>query len=114
MAILRISKAAWTFQCARVERKAEIVLETLRLLRNILLRWFVIGAAVGLVQFIVTLAAWSFWTSLASAWWHTDEQQLRTVALNYFMVLRILVVFMLLLPGLAIHWTIRSELSRRA
>jgi len=90
------------------------VLETLRLFRNILLRWFVIGAIVGLVQFIATLAAWSFWTSLASAWWHTDEQQLRTAALNYFMVLRFFLVFMLLLPGLAIHWTIRSELRRRA
>lgn len=93
--------------------RRNIVLETLRLLRNVLLRWFVIGIVVGLLQLIAMLTAWSFWVSLASAWWHTDEQHLSTVALTYFTVLRFFLVFMLLIPGLAIHWTIRSELSRR-
>jgi hypothetical protein len=90
-----------------------MALETLRLIRNVLLRWFVIGVVIALVQFIATLTAWSFWVPLASAWWHTDEQHLSTLALIYFTVLRFFLVFMLLIPGLAIHWTIRSELNRR-
>ena len=90
------------------------MLETLSLVRNVLLRWFAIGVVVALLQFIATLAAWSFWTSLASAWWHTDEQHLSTVALVYFTVLLFFLVFLLLIPGLAIHWTIVSERKRRS
>ncbi len=90
-----------------------MALETLRLIRNILLRSFLIGAAIDLVQIVATLTAWSFWISLASAVWHTDEPHLSAVALNYFTLTKFFLVFVLLAPGLAIHWTIKSELARK-
>jgi hypothetical protein len=90
-----------------------MTLETLRLLRNVLLRSFVIGAVCALVMLIAMLVAWPFWTGLAMTWFRTDEANLSAVVLRLFIEIRFYLVFVLLTPGLAIHWTIRSELARR-
>jgi hypothetical protein len=86
-------------------------LDALRLVRNVLLRSFVIGIAVALVYLVLTLAAWNTWTGLAMAWWHTDEQHLSSLVINFFTTIRFYLVFILLVPALAIQWTIRSELK---
>lgn len=88
-------------------------LDALRLIRNILLRSFLIGIAFGLAYLLVTLVWWNFWTALAMSWWHTDERHLRSLALQFVTVIRFYLVFILLVPALAIQWTIRSELKRR-
>jgi H+/Cl- antiporter ClcA len=88
--------------------------QTLRLVRNIVLRSFAIGAAIAVLQVIATLVFWNFWISVASAWWHTDEAHLSSLALNYYTQLRFFLVFVLLVPGLAIHWTVKDELRRSA
>jgi len=90
-----------------------MALETLRLLRNVLLRSFVVGAVFALVMLIAMFVAWPFWTSLAMAWFRTDEANLSAVVLRLFVDIRFYLVFVVLTPGLAIHWTIRSELGRR-
>ena len=87
-------------------------LDTLRLIRNILLRSFVIGIAFGLAYLLVTLVWWNFWATLAMSWWHADERHLRSLALHFFSGIRFYLVFVLLVPALAIQWTIRSELKR--
>ena len=89
-----------------------IALDTLRLIRNVLLRSFVIGIVLALSMLIGMLVAWPFWTALAMAWFHTDEPHLSAVVLGLFVQIRFYLVFVLLAPGLAIHWTIRSELAR--
>jgi hypothetical protein len=90
-----------------------MALETLRLLRNVLLRSFVVGIVFALLMLIAMLVAWPFWTSLAMAWFRTDAATLSALVLRLFIDIRFYLVFVLLTPGLAIHWTIRSELARR-
>lgn len=91
-----------------------MALETLRLIRNILLRSVVIGIVIALLMLVAMLAFWSFWTGLAMTWFRTDEAHLSALVLRLFTEIRFFLVFVLLTPGLAIHWTYRSELARRA
>lgn len=91
-----------------------MTLEILRLIRDVLLRTFVIGVIIALLQAVATVAAWGFWTSLVTAWWHTDAQYLSKVAVGYFTAARFFLVFAVLVPGLALHWTLRRELHHKA
>jgi hypothetical protein len=87
-------------------------LDTLRLLRNILLRTFAIGVVFALLTLLAMLAAWPVWTGLAMRWFHADQAQLGIVALGFFTEIRFYFVFVLLAPALALHWTISSERAR--
>ena len=90
------------------------VLDTLRLLRNVLLRCFAIGIILAVLTLIAMLAAWPFWTGLAMRWFHADEAQLGVVALQFFTAIRFYFLFLLLAPALALHWTIAAERARAA
>lgn len=87
-------------------------LDALRLIRNVLLRCFVVGIVFGVIYLVLTLAAWNTWVALAMAWWHTDEQHLSSLALDFFTTIRFYLVFVLLAPALALQWTIRGEHKR--
>ena len=86
-----------------------IALDTLRLLRNVLLRCFVVGVVFALLMLVATLMAWPVWTGLAISWFHTDQAQLGTIVLQFFTAIRFYFLFILLAPALALHWTLRSE-----
>jgi hypothetical protein len=86
--------------------------ETLRLLRNILLRVFAVGVVFALVMLVATVAAWPVWTGLAMSWFHADQAQLSAVVLAFFTAIRFYFLFILLAPALALHWTLRSERAR--
>jgi len=91
-----------------------MALETLRLIRDILLRCVVIGIAIAIVLGVATLAFWSFWIGIATTWFRTDEAYLSGVVIWFFTAIRFFLLFVLLTPGLAFHWTYRRELARRA
>ena len=83
--------------------------ETLRLIRNILLRSFAIGFVITLVLGLVTMIWWTSWMGLASAWFHTDSATLTALVLKFFMDIRFFLLFIVLTPALAIHWTIKKD-----
>ena len=89
-----------------------IALDTLRLVRNILLRCFAIGVVFALLMLVATLAAWPVWTGLAMSWFHADQAQLSAIVLQFFTAIRFYFLFILLAPALALHWTLRSESAR--
>jgi hypothetical protein len=91
-----------------------LVLDTLRLVRNILLRTFAIGVVFAVLTLIAMLAVWPVWTDLAMRWFHTGEAQLGVVALQFFTEIRFYFLFVLLAPALALQWTLRSERARTA
>jgi len=90
------------------------IFDTLRLIRNILLKCFAIGVVFALLMLIATLAAWPVWTGLAVRWFHVDEAQLGNVVLAFFTAIRFYFLFVLLAPALALHWTLRGERARTA
>jgi len=75
--------------------------------RNFLFRAFIIGVAFALVYFILTFAFWNTWTSWASHLFKTDEKEFGRLAIVFFMSLRMVLVFLFLVPALALHWTAR-------
>lgn len=86
--------------------------ESLRLIRNILLRSVVVGAVLTLGMQIATVVGWSTWTEIAVKWMHADAVQFSTIVLCFFSAIKFFLLFILLTPGLAIHWTIKRELAR--
>ncbi len=87
--------------------------EILRLLRNILLRTFVIGFILALLLGLVTMTGWTTWMGIASSWFHTTPETLTPIVLEFFVTIRFYLLFIVLAPALALHWTLRKEQNRR-
>ena len=87
-------------------------LETLRMLRNILLRCVVVGVGFAIALAAVVFIGWDSWIGWATKLCHTDEAHLSSVMLTLFTEIRFFLVFLLLTPAIAIHWTIKSESAR--
>jgi hypothetical protein len=72
--------------------------------RNFFFRAFIIGVAFGLVHVIATYAFWNTWASWTASWFKVDEKEFSRLVLLFFMQLRIIIVFLFLVPALALHW----------
>jgi ABC-type uncharacterized transport system permease subunit len=88
-------------------------IETLRILRGILLRAFVIGVGFGLLYAGATVVGWSYWVTLVSERWHLiDERGFGILVVAGLSLVRFFLVFVLLVPALAVHWTLKREEAR--
>ena len=76
--------------------------------RNFFVRAFIIGVVFALFYFIVTYAFWDTWASWATHVFKTDEKELGRVVLMFFVELRLVLVFLFLVPALAFHWMARK------
>jgi hypothetical protein len=78
--------------------------EKIIFLRNFFFRAFIIGVAFGLVYVIATCAFWNTWASWMATWFKVDEKEFTRLVVLFFMQLRIIIVFLFLVPALALHW----------
>ena len=76
--------------------------------RNFFFRAFIIGIAFGLFYFIATYVFWGTWASWATHFFKTDEKELGRLVLMFFVELRLVLVFLFLVPALALHWMARK------
>lgn len=92
-----------------------MTLDSLRLLRNILLRTVVISVVFSYTTLLVTFAFWDTWAGVTSQWLHlTPEALSRPIMLYFFVAVKFFNIFVLLAPALALHWTIKREMARKA
>ena len=77
--------------------------------RNFLFRAFIIGVAFGVFYFIITFAFWNVWASWVSSFFRVDEKEFGRLVLVFFATLRIVLVFLFLVPALALHWMARKK-----
>ncbi len=77
--------------------------------RNLFFRAFIIGVVFALFYFVVTYAFWDTWASWAVHVFRTDEKELGRLVLMFFVELRIVLVFLFLVPALAFHWSARRK-----
>jgi uncharacterized membrane protein YeiB len=89
-----------------------MALDTLRLIRNVLLRGFALGIVAAIVMFAAMEAGWPVWSGLVTAWFHTDATAVNALTLQVFTEAKFFLIFAMLVPALALHWTIRTELAR--
>jgi len=53
------------------------------------------------------------WTGLTSNLYHVTPERVQNIVVDFLSVAKFYAIFVLLVPGLALHWTIKSEESRK-
>ncbi|MBI3591423.1 MAG: hypothetical protein HY094_08635 [Candidatus Melainabacteria bacterium] len=82
--------------------------QNLILFRNIFLKTFVVGLLFAIFLFVMTATFWDFLCSIAFSKFHISEENLGKIILGSFVNLRFYLIFVLLTPGIALHWVIKS------
>jgi hypothetical protein len=86
----------------------QIMKETIQILRNILFRTFLISLVFALLMASVYYGRRDYWDSLiVNRWGLIDQPSLNVVAVSFFSLIRFYLVFLLLSPTLALHWTFK-------
>lgn len=81
---------------------------SIRLIRNILFRAFLIGLVFGLLYFGAYYGWRGYWDGLiVDRWALIDRQSLHVLVMSFFGLIRFYLVFILLTPALALHWTLK-------
>lgn len=86
-----------------------MTLDSLRLVRNILFRCLAVGVAFAFLLALVTFGAWDSWIGFATGLFHTDEAAIRNLVMDFFTAIRFFLLFIILTPALALHWTIKRD-----
>ena len=82
--------------------------ETLQTLRNILLRTLLVSVAFAVLMATVYYTGRSHWDRMiADHWQLIDQPSLNLVVVGFFTLVRFYLVFVLLAPALALHWTLK-------
>jgi len=77
--------------------------------RNFLLRTFLIGIAFAILMFVAFASFRQTWVTLLASIFGTDEKELGTIMLYFFTNVRIILLFLILSPAIALHWMARKS-----
>ena len=83
--------------------------EVLVLIRNILFKTFIVGVLFALFLFVMTWFFWDAWSTFIYSKFQMTEKELGEQVVNFFIWLRFYLVFVILVPAIALHWTIKSR-----
>ncbi len=71
--------------------------------RNFLLRTFLIGVLFAILNFVLLVAFRPTWDMIVTKFFVTEEKEIGKVVLNFFMNVRLVLVFLILSPAIALH-----------
>ncbi len=77
--------------------------------RNFLLRTFLIGFILAILLFMGTVSIWQHWSSLINNLFGIDEKELGKLFVNSMLYLRILLLFVILAPAIALHSLVKKK-----
>ena len=77
--------------------------------RNFLFRTLILGVLFGVIFGAATMVFWDTAVSLGEHFFKIDEPKLGELTLIFFLNVRIVLVFFLLGPALALHWMLKSK-----
>lgn len=80
----------------------------LKLLKNVLFKAFLIGLAIFILLLVVTAVFWHPWSSLIMNLFKVDEMTLGKLVVNSFLNARIILLFIFLVPAVAIHIVLKK------
>lgn len=84
-------------------------LDSIRLARNILLRSAALCYAFLLLTALIWLPFADTWVGITSSWYHITPERVHSLVINFLSVAKFYGIFILLVPGLALHWTLKTE-----
>ncbi len=79
--------------------------EKIIFLRNFFFRAFVIGVLFAIFYFVVTYTFWETATGWAARIFKVDEKELGRIVVVFFTNVRLVLVFLFLVPVLVLHWS---------
>lgn len=82
--------------------------QKLIILRNFLLKTFIVGVLFTLAIFALTSAFWETACTLVYSIFHVSGEELGKLVVTSFLALRFYLVFIILVPAIGLHWTIVS------
>jgi len=86
-----------------------MTLETLKILRSILLKSFLIGYVLMLVTWAMYFLWRGNWEMLMVDQWHLiDRSTLEIIIVSLYSLAKFYFLFCILVPALAIHWVIKG------
>jgi hypothetical protein len=83
--------------------------ELLKVVRNILLRTAAVSVVLSWLMAAATIGLWDTWSNLTSQWFRTPTSEMGPMMVSFFANIKLYIVFVLLAPALALHWTIKSS-----
>ncbi|MDD4616106.1 MAG: hypothetical protein PHW76_03185 [Alphaproteobacteria bacterium] len=86
--------------------------ESLRLIRDSLFRMFIVGFIIAIILWIGTEFFWQASTELSARMFRVDPAVFAAGMLWYFTAIKYFLLFLVLTPALAIHWTLKKECDR--
>lgn len=85
--------------------------ETLRLLRDLCLKMAIVATVISLGSAVILFGMWDVWSKLCFSLYKLDSAQLMLLCVYFYSAAKFFVIYMLLTPALALHWTMRSAHS---
>ena len=83
--------------------------QKLILIRDFLLKTFVIGLAFAILLFVMTVIFWDKWSGFIYTEFQVSQKELGELFVNSFLYLRLYLIFVVLVPGIAMHWLVKSK-----
>ena len=83
--------------------------ESLKQVRNILLRTLLVSMILAWTLAALTIALWDTWSGMTEQWFHTPADALGPIISNWFALIKFYALFVLLAPALGLHWEIKQR-----
>lgn len=84
-------------------------LDSLKLIRNVLLRTALIGWILAWFLAAITIGLWDTWAGFTSQWFRTPTAEMGPLIANWFAMIKFYLIFVLLAPALGLHWEIKRH-----
>ena len=82
---------------------------TILFFRNFLLRTFLIGLLIAILLFVATVALRGVWMPLVVNAFNLEEGEVMELVLGSLLSIRIILLFLILAPALALHWMAKGR-----
>lgn len=89
------------------------MVENLKLIRDILLKSFIVGFILLLFSFLMFMLFNDFIVSIWASWYSVKTEMVGPLIILLFGIFKSLVFILFLIPAIAIHWTIKKLAWRR-
>ena len=80
-------------------------------MRDFLFKTFIVSLLFTILLFVMTTVFWDKWSTFLYMKFQVPKSTLGELVVNSFLHLRLYLIFVILTPGIALHWLIRSKKS---